>query len=151
MAKPINSHCKDVARFFLSFFLCYYVLPFPSVILTRFFLSRIMMLLHCRFYRIIKIKYKFFFYVCWDEPKMHSRGKQMLSLPVGKIEKKERNTVSSFSNIFGNVGLQNKDVRIYFMVVYLSFLLWANNYFIISNLIIIHVFITLTRSLYRSL
>ena len=53
---------------------------------------------------------------------MHSRGKQMLSLPVGKIEKKERNTVSSFSNIFGNVGLQNKDVRIYFMVVYLSFL-----------------------------
>ena len=53
---------------------------------------------------------------------MHSRGNQMLSLALGKVEKKERNTVSSFSNIFGNVGLQNKEVRIYFMVVYLSFL-----------------------------
>ena len=44
---------------------------------------------------------------------MHSRGKQMLSLALGKVEKKERTTVSSFSNIFGNVGLQNKEVRIY--------------------------------------
>ena len=40
----------------------------------------------------------------------------------------EQNTVSSFSNIFGNVGLQNKEVRIYFMVVYLSFLFpWKSN------------------------
>ena len=53
---------------------------------------------------------------------MHSRGKQMLSLALDKVEKKERNTVSSFSNILGNVGLQNKEVRIYFIVVYLSFL-----------------------------
>ena len=60
------------------------------------------------------------FHVRRDDPKMHSRGKQMLSLALGKVEKKERNTVSSFSNIFGNVGLQNKEVRIYFMVVYLS-------------------------------
>ena len=67
---------------------------------------------------------------------MHSRGNQMLSLALGKVEKKERNTVSSFSNIFGNVGLQNKELRIYFMVVYLSFfslkiqclLLCADNY-----------------------
>ena len=53
---------------------------------------------------------------------MHSRGKQMLSLALGKVEKIERNTASSFSNIFGNVGLQNKEVKIYFMLVYLSFL-----------------------------
>ena len=53
---------------------------------------------------------------------MHYRGKQMLSLALGKIEKKERNTVSSFSNIFGNVDFQNKEVRIYFMVVYLNLL-----------------------------
>ena len=53
---------------------------------------------------------------------MSQKCKQMLSLALGKIEKKERNTVSSFRNIFGNVGLQHKDVRIYFMVVYLSFL-----------------------------
>ena len=53
---------------------------------------------------------------------MHSRGKEMLSLALGKVETKERNTVSRFSNIFGNDGLQNKEVRIYFMVVYLSFL-----------------------------
>ena len=33
----------------------------------------------------------------------------------------EQNTVSSFSNIFGNVGLQNKEVRIYFIVVWKSF------------------------------
>ena len=45
---------------------------------------------------------------------MHSRGKQMLSFPLGKVEKKERNTVPSFSNIFGNVGLQNKDGHIIF-------------------------------------
>ena len=63
-----------------------------------------------------------FFFMFRDEPKMHSGGNQMLSLALGKVEKKERNTVSSFSNIFGNVGLQNKEVRIYFMVVYLSFL-----------------------------
>ena len=44
---------------------------------------------------------------------MHSRGKQMLPLALGKVEKKERNTVSSFSNSFGNVGLQSKEVRIY--------------------------------------
>ena len=62
------------------------------------------------------------FYVRRDHPKIHSRGKQMLSLALGKVEKKERNTVSNFSNILGNVGLQNKEVRIYFMVVYLSFL-----------------------------
>ena len=59
------------------------------------------------------------FHVRRDDPK-DDRGKQMLSLALGKVEKKERNTVSSFSNIFGNVGLQNKEVRIYFMVVYLS-------------------------------
>ena len=53
---------------------------------------------------------------------MHSRGKQMLSLALGKVEKIERNTASSFSNIFGNVGLQNKEVKIHFMLVYLSFL-----------------------------
>ena len=53
---------------------------------------------------------------------MYSHGKQMLSLALGKVEKKERNTVLSFSNIFGNVGLQNKEVRICFVVVYLSFL-----------------------------
>ena len=62
------------------------------------------------------------FHVRRDDPKMHSRGKQMLSLALGKVEKKERNTGSNFSNILGNVGLQNKEVRIYFMVVYLSFL-----------------------------
>ena len=33
----------------------------------------------------------------------------------------EQNTVSSFSNIFGNVGLQNKEVRINFIVVWKSF------------------------------
>ena len=53
---------------------------------------------------------------------MHYRGKQMLSLALGKIEKKERNTVSSFSNIFGNVDLQNKGVRIYFMTLYVGLL-----------------------------
>ena len=53
---------------------------------------------------------------------MHFCGKQMLSLALGQVEKKERNTVLGSSNIFGNVGLQNKEVRIYFMVVYLSFL-----------------------------
>ena len=52
---------------------------------------------------------------------MHSSDKQVLSLALGKVAKKETNTVSSCSNIFGNVGLQNKEVRIYFMVVYLSF------------------------------
>ena len=61
-----------------------------------------------------------------DEPKMHSRGNQMLSFALGKVEKKERNTGSNFSNIFGNVGLQNKEVRIYFMVVYLSFFFLEN-------------------------
>ena len=83
---------------------------------------------------------------------MHSCGKQMLSLALGKVKKKEKNTVSSFSNIFGNVSLQNKEVRIHFMAVYLSFfplkikclLLRADNCFIISNLIIIDVFITAT-------
>ena len=39
---------------------------------------------------------------------MHSRGKHMLSLARG--------------NIFGNNGIQNKEIRIYFMVHYLSFL-----------------------------
>ena len=53
---------------------------------------------------------------------MHSRGKQMLPFVLGKVEKKEGNTVSSFSNIFGNVRLQIKEVRIHFMVVYSSFL-----------------------------
>ena len=56
------------------------------------------------------------------EPKMHSLGRQMLSLALGKVQKKEINTVSNFSNIFGNVGFQNKEVRIYFIVIYLSFL-----------------------------
>ena len=53
----------------------------------------------------------------------------MLSLALGKVEKKERNTVSSFSNIFSNVGLQNKDVRIYFMVVYSVFFFLENPMF----------------------
>ena len=54
----------------------------------------------------------------------------MLSLALGKVEKKERNTVSSFSNIFSNVGLQNKDVRIYFMVVYSVFFFLENPMFV---------------------
>ena len=53
----------------------------------------------------------------------------MLPLALGKVEKKERNTVSSFSNIFSNVGLQNKDVRIYFMVVYSVFFFLENPMF----------------------
>ena len=48
---------------------------------------------------------------------MNSHGKQMLSLALGKVEKKKSNTVSSFSNIFGDVDLQNKEVRIYFMII----------------------------------
>ena len=53
---------------------------------------------------------------------MHSGDKQVLSLALGIVAKKETNTISSCSNIFGNVGLQNKEVRIYVMAVYSSFL-----------------------------
>ena len=64
---------------------------------------------------------------------MYSHGKQILSLPLGKVDKKERNTVSSFSNIFGNVGLQSKEVRICFMAVYLSFFFLENQMFVAKS------------------
>ena len=73
---------------------------------------------------------------------MHSRVKQMLSLALGKVEKKERNKVSSFSNILDNVGLQNKEVRIYFLVAYLSFLFPIKSNVCCYELIAIFIFQT---------
>ena len=92
----------------ISFCNTYYVFPFknPDAIALQILSTH-------------KDKIQMLFVLC--SVRWAKNDKQMLSTALGKVEKKERNIASSFCNIFGNVGLQNKKLRIYFMVVYLSF------------------------------